>query len=161
MDMRIHSQLPALIICQYLSIPNQLNSDKNEFEWILKCPRCPNNSLNFFEMKMDLAWHSTLKSRIDAIEHGLNVNGSSGSIHSTKLCDECLVGIHSFDYLYTCSNNPRNRHDICTSCAFKFILNHQKMAHLLKNILMDELNDDCIHEIVQFVIGSLRVFSKK
>ena len=71
------------------------------------------------------------------------------------MCDICMVTFHPFDYLYSCSTtNVHDEHDVCLSCMNRYVLENKRLTNTLNGLHgVHGLSQDCILEIVYFVIG--------
>lgn len=72
-----------------------------------------------------------------------------------QICDVCSITVDQFEYIYHCSTKMEDRHDICLNCMYSMIKQSNELNNLLIDILMDNVNNDCIDVIVSFVVGKV------
>ena len=89
-----------------------------------------------------------------------NNNNNENVVDSFDLieygCDWCRGLITEWQFVYSCNGeNWDNVHDICLFCTNTVIVLNKELHKLLSNILKDNLNRDCISEIVHFTIGKV------
>ena len=69
-------------------------------------------------------------------------------------CDICRVELSYFEMMYHCRcvQSP-HKHDICITCIHSIVLQQQDIATFLAGILADELDRNCIQQIIDFYVG--------
>ena len=72
-------------------------------------------------------------------------------------CDICRCEISRYDYMFHCKSDI-DIHDYCISCVDAIILQYNQMKKFIDNCLNEQLNDDCIDQIVTFCVGKVNKF---
>eukprot|EP01083_Nonionella_stella_P007016 20308_1 len=68
-------------------------------------------------------------------------------------CDICSVEISRYDWITSCNVEIYNSHVMCLFCVNNKIEQKEQLYHLLKQLLKHKLYDDCIEQLVEFVVG--------
>ena len=92
--------------------------------------------------------------------HQLGIINNTSDVMSANLqelwsyCDICSIEVNRFDWVSSCNLlNVPNTHVICLNCVNNKIQQKEQLYYLLKELLNSYLYDDCIDQLVQFVVG--------
>ena len=70
-------------------------------------------------------------------------------------CDWCSMGIRDYDFVFCCRNKHTEQHYYCTFCVSEIITLNRQLKNLLVPLLEEDLIDDCIQAISDFVVGNV------
>eukprot|EP01084_Bolivina_argentea_P282380 483344_1 len=68
-------------------------------------------------------------------------------------CDCCGLGLNEWDFAYFCDGINGIQHQICVLCIATLVDSWEKLKPLLCELLNDQLNNDCIKTITDYVVG--------
>eukprot|EP01083_Nonionella_stella_P097869 275164_1 len=72
-------------------------------------------------------------------------------------CNVCRCALREWDYVYSCCTKQweenQQMHDYCLFCVHNVIQLNKELAQLLKDILRNTIDMDCIQTIVHYMIG--------
>ena len=71
-------------------------------------------------------------------------------------CDICRVELSWYEMMYHCE--CCHQHDFCVSCIHSIMDQHDEMKRFISGILKNEIDDDCIQEIVAYCVGKVIQF---
>eukprot|EP01083_Nonionella_stella_P136689 416057_1 len=122
-----------------------------DFEYKVNCLVDPHND---GRLKMVNLRQSDIRTyyqgRLDGKDMGLAVFDDDDIDYQ---CDFCRTGLRGWHYVYHCSVDYVDRHDLCLNCVYTIIKLGTELEKWLLIILEDELNLDCVNTIVDYVIG--------
>ena len=75
-------------------------------------------------------------------------------------CDICRIDVTFFDFMWHCKRHHNDRHDFCLSCIHSIIQQYNQMQEFLYGILRDQMNKDCIEQIVICCVGKVVKFNR-
>eukprot|EP01084_Bolivina_argentea_P279655 478110_1 len=81
--------------------------------------------------------------------------GQDKLIWTIAYCDCCGYSLTEFDYGYFCHGKNEIQHQICVDCISTMIDSWEYLEPLLCKLLNNELNNDCIETIVEYVVGRI------
>eukprot|EP01084_Bolivina_argentea_P153579 267791_1 len=70
-------------------------------------------------------------------------------------CDLCRTEISEWSFMFCDQTCITEAHQYCMNCILSTILLNKELKYVLHQALEDELNVDCIDEIVNYLIGSV------
>ena len=77
-------------------------------------------------------------------------------------CDMCRMAISWYEAVYGCrcdnSTEFGDNHVVCLTCIHSIVKQYNELKPFIKELLEDELNDNCIEEIVAFCVGKVMKF---
>ena len=125
----------------------------------INCGLCPEKDHRRAVMHHKAAWPVELDVMYE-LQKSETMDVSSWAPNHIKnlrmgtMCDICVVEFHHFDYLYSCETRKYNQHAICLSCMNRNILGHKRLVDVLNQLYdIHNLSQDCVKEIVYFVVG--------
>ena len=68
-------------------------------------------------------------------------------------CDICSIEVSRFDWIASCNISVSNSHVICLNCVNNKIQQKEQLYQLLNKLLIFTLNNDCISQLVEYVVG--------
>eukprot|EP01083_Nonionella_stella_P013887 39079_1 len=88
---------------------------------------------------------------------GINFLAEATQIHSMLYsCDWCSAEIKTTGYFYVCDHECfADKHYYCLKCVSTVIKLNGELKILLMDLLHQQLVDDCVQTIVDFVVGSV------
>ena len=107
----------------------------------------------------DNHWKYMIKTHIDAIERGAQVDGDVQSFDTSGWnCDMCRCGLHVNDWCFHChKDGAQSAHDYCINCTYSMANEIIKFEHYLQDIIHTSIDSqftmDCIQILVAFVCG--------
>eukprot|EP01084_Bolivina_argentea_P186237 321056_1 len=142
------SRIISVGICEYL-----LPIDRD-----YKLRICCLKESNDGTMKLISVWHDLLLAYMKGHESDIvDMDYLDDIEEGCYSCEICQVQLHEYDWKYICNESITDQHHICITCIYNIIKQYKQLNKLLKNILMVVMNDDCITEIVSFLIGIVHI----
>ena len=106
---------------------------------------------------VDEQWEFMVDRTFKAIREGLDtVDLQESWNYWGYTCDICRVELSYFETAYHCE--CQHKHDFCITCIHSMVQQHQELQTFMTGILNDELNANCIQEIVAFTVGHVLKF---
>jgi len=133
-------------VCDYL-----MNETEDRFKWKISCLRDSSDG----KMRLNSVRKDIISARIDGLKDNIDKMKLYDIDNIIAFCDLCRLEISTYSFRFNCDQHITDKHDFCINCAYNVINQYLQLNQLLYPLLKDELNDDCIQEIANFVAGSV------
>ena len=70
-------------------------------------------------------------------------------------CDWCSIDMRDWNFMYPCKAHYADQHYYCLNCTNTVITLNKELKKLLNQLLENELIDDCVQSIVDYVVGKV------
>eukprot|EP00485_Elphidium_margaritaceum_P007354 CAMPEP_0202686464 /NCGR_PEP_ID=MMETSP1385-20130828/2236_1 /ASSEMBLY_ACC=CAM_ASM_000861 /TAXON_ID=933848 /ORGANISM="Elphidium margaritaceum" /LENGTH=586 /DNA_ID=CAMNT_0049341041 /DNA_START=16 /DNA_END=1776 /DNA_ORIENTATION=+ len=133
-------------VCEYL-----LDTEHDRFNWKISCLRDSHDG----RMQLNAVRSDIIRTRIEGIQHNIDGMGSYDIDNIIGFCDLCRLEITDYDWRFNCDQHMTNKHDICMTCAYNIVNQYEQLHTLLFTLLAQQLNNDCIQQLTNFVTGTV------
>eukprot|EP01083_Nonionella_stella_P109506 319389_1 len=96
----------------------------------------------------------TLRRYIDSVKSGANDVNDVNLQDLYAYCDICSVEISRYDWAASCNIDVvHNDHIMCLTCVNNVLEQKEQLYQLLNELMNGYLYNDCIEQVVEFVVG--------
>lgn len=138
-------------VCEFLMNNDNDYQSLDRFKWKIMCLRESNDG----KMKLNPVRRDIINARICGLKDKIDKMNLYDIDNIIGFCDLCRLEISDYDFRFNCDQHITNKHDICITCTYNCLNQYIQLNHLLYPLLKNQLNDDCIQQITNFVVGSI------